>query len=254
MHLSNAIVRRPGRSIVNGLSMTASGTPVYEKALEQHAQYVKALGYCGLEVKVLDCLEGYPDATFVEDVAILTPDCAIITAPGAPSRRGEVEAIKPVLNPYYSCIECIHTPGTLEGGDLMQVGNHLYIGLSQRTNEAGARQLTAILEKYGITASTVPVVNFLHLKTAVTYVGQNHLMVAEGFALPEELQSFKAFQVPIAELPAANCILINDKIMMSAGFPRTQEQLGLIGTEIVAVDISEFAKIDGGLTCLSLRF
>ena len=254
MNFSKAIVRRPGRSIVNGLSTSAHETLDYEKALVQHEQYIKALEDCGLNVEVLDCLEDYPDSTFVEDVAVLTPDVAIVTAPGAPSRKGEVKAIKPVLENHYEHIEKIHTPGTLEGGDVMQIGRCFYIGLSKRTNSSGARQLKGFLKKYGMLSVPVSETGFLHLKTAVTYIGRKTLLVAEGFVLPGELEAFDRIQVPRAEYPAANCILINDKILMPAGFPKTRNRLELLGVDIVEVDISEFAKIDGGLTCLSLRF
>ena len=255
MNFSKAIVRRPGRSIVNGLSTSAHETLDYEKALAQHEQYIKALEYCQLNVEVLDCLEPYPDSTFVEDVAVLTPDCAIITAPGAPSRQGEIKAIKPVLeNHHYDHIENVHAPGTLEGGDIMQIGRCCYIGLSKRTNTFGAEQLMTILKQYDMTAVPIPVTGFLHLKTAVTYVGQETILVAEGFVLSKELEVFDKIQVTRDEHPAANCILINDKILMPSGFPKTRGRLETLGAEIVEVDISEFAKIDGGLTCLSLRF
>ena len=254
MNFSKAIVRRPGRSIINGLSMSPHSALDYERALAQHSLYIKALEYCGLEVETLAQLEAYPDSTFVEDVAVLTPEGAIITAPGAPSRRGEVEAIESVLETYYARIEKIHAPGTLEGGDVMQIGRSYYIGLSRRTNPSGAEQLVTILKKIGMTAVPVPETGFLHLKTAVTYVGRNTILVAKGFVLPKELEAFDKIQVPRAEHPAANCILINDKILMPAGFPKTRERIERLGTEIVEVDISEFAKIDGGLTCLSLRF
>lgn len=254
MNFSKAIVRRPGRSIINGLSMSSHSALDYERALAQHARYSKALEYCGLEVQTLAPLEAYPDSTFVEDVAILTPEAAIITAPGAPSRRGEVEAIESVLETYYARIEKIHAPGTLEGGDVMQIGRSFYIGLSKRTNPFGAEQLVTILKKIGVTALPVPETGFLHLKTAVTYVGRNTILVAEGFVPPKELEGFDKIQVPRAEHPAANCILINGKILMPAGFPKTRELIERLETEIVEVDISEFAKIDGGLTCLSLRF
>ncbi|MBN1959069.1 MAG: hypothetical protein JXQ81_02405 [Desulfuromonadales bacterium] len=254
MHDSKAIVRRPGRSIVHGLSTSVHTTLDYGKALAQHDQYIQALEYCGLNVAVLDCLEAYPDSTFIEDVAVLTPDCAIITAPGAPSRKGEVQSIEAVLKSYYVDIEKIHAPGTLEGGDVLSIGRCFYIGLSKRTNPSGADQLVNILKTYGMIGIPVPQRGFLHLKTAVTYVGRNSLLVAEGFDLPKQFEEFETIQVPRAEYPAANCILMNDKILMPAGFPDTRKRLESLDTEIVEVDISEFAKIDGGLTCLSLRF
>lgn len=254
MIFTQAIVRRPGRSIVSGLSSAPLKAPVYEKTLEQHRHYVEALKRCGLEVLLLDAAEEYPDSTFVEDEAVLTPHCAIITAPAALSRKGEIAAIKPVLEGFYPRLERIVAPGTLEGGDVLQVGNHYYIGLSGRTNSAGAQQLISILEKYGMTGSTIPVHEFLHLKTGVTWVGDKDLVAAGEFIAHPQFQGFAINPVVAQEAGAANCILINDKILLAAGFPQTRRMLAKLGPEVIEIDISEFAKIDGGLTCLSLRF
>jgi len=237
---------------VSGLSEFSDNLPIYEKALEQHDGYVKGLRECGLDVLVLDASEEYPDSTFVEDAAVLTPVCAIVTAPGAESRKGEIQRIEPTLVSFFPHIERIMPPGTLEGGDVMQIGTHFYVGLSGRTNQEGARQFITILAKYGLTGSTVPVHNFLHLKTGVTWIGNNILVVDNGFIIPPELQNFSIIQA--GEDGAANCIGFGDKIMMPAGCPKTKKLLCGTGSEIIEVDISEFAKIDGGLTCLSLRF
>jgi dimethylargininase len=254
MDFTRAIVRQPGKSIVSGLSGSSLDLPVYEKALEQHRFYVQALQDCGLEVMVLDPLEQYPDSTFVEDVAVLTPECAVITAPGAQSRATEIDAIKTTLENIFPRIESIISPGTLEGGDVMQIGTHYFIGLSGRTNEDGARQLIAILEKYGMTGSTIPVHDFLHLKTGVTWVGNNTLVAESGFVRTAELQKYHIIQVDEDEKGAANCLCLGNNIMMSAGYAKTKQRLSAMGSNIVVVDISEYAKIDGGLTCLSLRF
>lgn len=254
MKFTKAIVRQPGCSIVSGLSGSVRELPVYEKALEQHGDYLKTLNKCGLDVVTLDAAEAYPDSTFVEDVAVLTTECAIITAPGAESRAGETQEIRTTLESFFPCIEQIEPSGTLEGGDVMQIGTHFYIGLSDRTNEEGARQLIQILEKYGMTGSTIPVHNFLHLKTGVTWVGNNTLVADSGFITPPELKGFSIIQVEADEGGAANCVFLNDRIIMSAGFPKTKKRLCDTGYEVIEVDISEFAKIDGGLTCLSLRF
>lgn len=254
MIFTQAIVRLPGKSIVSGLSGSGQQVPSYEQTLEQHRQYVSVLKNCGLNVNVLDAEEAYPDSTFVEDVAVITPHCAIVTAPGASSRRGEIAAIRKPLNRYHSCVESINAPGTLEGGDVMQIGNHYYIGLSNRTNEAGAQQLIDILERYGMTGSTIPVKKFLHLKTGVTWLGNNTLIAAGEFIAHPAFKEFNIIPVAPGEQGAANCILINGKIITPAGFPQTRALLDQLVTEIVEVDISEFAKIDGGLTCLSLRF
>lgn len=254
MIFTQAIVRRPGQSIVSGLSNSGQEAPAYEKTLLQHHRYCAALEQCGLDVQVLEAEEAYPDSTFVEDVAVLTPHCAILASPGAESRKKEVAVIQQLLEYLYPQVERIDAPGTLEGGDVMQIGGHYYIGQSNRTNHTGAQQLIDILAKYGMPGSIIPVSNFLHLKTGVTWVGENTLVAADEFISHPKFQSFNIIPTLPEERGAANCISINDKIIMPAGFPRMRELLDQVGSEVIEVDISEFAKIDGGLTCLSLRF
>lgn len=251
---TKAIVRPPGRSMVTGITEANLGVPDYQKALEQHHQYIDALETCGLEVLVLDADEAHPDSTFVEDVAVLTPHCAVITRPAALTRAGETASIRPVLEQHFSWIEQIEAPGTLDGGDVMQVDGHFYVGLSARTNPAGAEQLIATLGRYGLIGSTVPVAEFLHLKTGVTCVGKNRLLASGEFVVRPEFSDFTILPVDGSNAGAANCIRINDTILMPAGYPQVREQLSALGTPIIEVDISEFVKLDGGLTCLSLRF
>lgn len=240
--------------MISGLTKADLGTPDYEKALLQHRQYITALERCGLEVLVLNAEESYPDSTFVEDVALLTTRCAIITRPAAASRRGETSHILPSLERYYSCIEKITPPGTLDGGDVMQVGEHFYIGISARTNLAGANQLISILERYEMSGSTVPVTECLHLKTGITCVSEKTLLATDAYVSRPEFAAFKVLPVTAAENGAANCIHINGKLLMPAGFPLVRQQLVAEGAQVIEIDISEYAKLDGGLTCLSLRF
>ncbi len=251
---TKAIVRTPGRSLSSGLTSANLGSLDYQKALEQHHQYVAALERCGLDVLILEADEAFPDSTFVEDVAIVTAKCAIITRPAAASRRGETVSILPVLEDFYSYIEKLQPPGTLDGGDVMQVDQHFYIGLSSRTNRAGAEQLIEILQRYGMTGSTVPVTEGLHLKTGLTHVAENTLLAAGEFIDNPTFSGFKILSVPQQPSGAANCIRINGKLLLPAGFPEVRRQLIDQGAELIEVDISEYAKLDGGLTCLSLRF
>jgi dimethylargininase len=251
---TKAIVRTPGRSMVFGLTNANLGTVDYEKALLQHRQYIAALKSCELEVLVLEADETYPDSTFVEDVALLTTRCAIITRPAAPSRRGETSRVQSLLERFYTCIEKITSPGTLDGGDVMQVCEHFYIGISARTNLAGANQLITILGRYGMTGSTVPVTECLHLKTGVTCVSEKTLLATDEYVLRPEFAAFKVLPVAGGENGAANCIRINGKVLMPAGFPQVRQQLIDEGVQVIEIDISEYAKLDGGLTCLSLRF
>ena len=251
---TRAIVRTPGRSMVSGLTNADLGPPDYTRALVQHRHYIAALQSCGLEVLVLDADEAYPDSTFIEDAALLTPHCAVMTRPAAPSRRGETTGLRPVLERFFPSIEEITTPGTLDGGDVMHVGQHFYIGLSARTNRAGAGQLIRILAACGMSASTVPVTQFLHLKTCVTCVMEQTLLATGEFVARPEFSTFTILPIADDQAGAANCIAINGRVLMPAGFPQVRQQLTAHGLQILEVDISEYAKLDGGLTCLSLRF
>ena len=203
---------------------------------------------------VLDPDEAFPDSTFIEDVAVLTQHCAIVTRPAAPSRAGETDDIARILPDYFQRIETICEPGTLDGGDVMQIGKHFYVGLSDRTNNEGARQLLTILDTYGLSGSTIPVTEFLHLKTGVTALADSTLIAAGECAHRPEFAGFNILPVSREEAGAANCIRINDHILMPAGFPAVRDRLKGHCRKIIEVDISEFAKLDGGLTCLSLRF
>ncbi|MCX7553111.1 arginine deiminase family protein [Marinicella sp. S1101] len=250
----HAIVKTPGKSMLNGLSTAGLGPPDYHLALEQHQNYIKALQKCGLAVTILPPDEAYPDACFVEDAAVLTANCAIITRPGAASRRGEVAAIEQAVAEFYPQLEYIQAPGTLDGGDVMMVGKHFYIGLSERTNAAGATQLFSILQAHGMDGSTVALDHLLHLKTGVSYIENNHLVVGDEMNDKPEFAAFKRITVTADEAYAANCIWVNDRVIIPAGFPRSQAALVAAGYEVIAVDVSEFEKLDGGLSCLSLRF
>ncbi len=251
---SKAIVRIPCKNFINGLTTANLGLPDYDLALIQHQEYIKALRKCGLEVIVLDADEDYPDSTFVEDTALLTPYCAIITNPGASSRTGETVEIKNVLTEYYSKIETIINPGTVEAGDIMMVGDHFYIGLSRRTNINGAEQLINILKKYGMTGSVVTLDKVLHLKSGVAYLENNNLAAAGEFLSKPEFQKFNILKIDDDESYAANCVWINDHILIPKGFPKAKKIIEKYYQNIVEVNVSEFQKLDGGLSCLSLRF
>ena len=251
---SKAIVRTPGRSLINGLTSGDMGLPDYEKALVQHADYVIALQECGLEVQVLEADERYPDSTFIEDVALLTNHFAIITNPGAPSRKGETADIKGVLSAHFSFIEEVREPGTVEAGDIMMVGSHFYIGLSERTNEFGAQQVIAYLEKYGMSGSVIRLEKVLHLKTGLSYLEHGNLVACGEFIEHSELQAFTILKIDDDEHDAANCIWVNGRILIPKGFPKARATIENQGYLIREVDVSEFRKLDGGLSCLSLRF
>jgi dimethylargininase len=250
---THAITRKPGENFARGLTPFKHEMPSYELIVKQHEAYVETLRSFGLEVIGLDALQDYPDAHFVEDTAVVTPDVAVIANPGAASRRGEVDTIAQVLARYRKTIR-IQAPGTLDGGDVLMVGTHFFIGLSERTNKEGAEQLGRILEAHGNTWTTVPVVAGLHFKSSVNYVGKNTLLVTEDFADFDELKSYDKIVVDMDEAYACNTLLVNDLLITPKGFPATRKKLERMGFEIIELDMSEARKMDGGLTCLSIRF
>jgi len=250
----HAIVRKPCPEMIKGLRSVSLGRPDYQLALEQHEGYVEALRTCGLEVQVLDADPHFPDSVFVEDVALCTPDCAIITNPGAPSRNGEKMGIKPVLESYYKQVESIEAPGTLDAGDVMMAGTHCYIGLSRRTNAPGAAQLLEILRSYGMEGSTHPLQNMLHLKSGLSYLEQNYLLISGELRTHQAFSGFRRIEVDPEESYAANSLWINSTVLVPAGFPGTREKIEQAGYPTISLDVSEFRKLDGGLSCLSLRF
>ncbi|MBN2874860.1 MAG: hypothetical protein JXM71_07175 [Spirochaetales bacterium] len=252
---STAIVRRPARSLVRGITTHPElGQPDYELALRQHDAYIGALERCGLAVRVLPELEEFPDSCFVEDVAVCTKSFAMITRPGAASRRNEIAGVRDILAHYYADIVEIQEPGTLEGGDVMMVGDTFYIGLSSRSNPDGVQQFIAALEAHGYTGQGVRMPPTLHLKTGSSYMEDNIMLVDRDFASYPEYASFRRIEVPADETYAANCLRINDYVIVPSGNPRTLAALQAAGLATIEQDMSEFRKIDGGLSCLSLRF
>ncbi len=253
MTFTHAIVKKPGPNFHQAITTAGLGRPDFEKALAQHAAYCDALKQCGLALTVLAADPLYPDGTFVEDAAIVTERCAIITNMSAPSRRGEKAVVAHALGRFRP-VEHLAPPATADGGDVMRVGDHFFIGISGRTDAGGARQLSDALGRYGYTASTVPVADCLHLKTGVTCVGDNCLLATAEFAGRAEFADCEIIPATPNEPAGANCILINGHLLIPAVCEATRLLLARLGQPIIEVDISEFQKMDGGLTCLSLRF
>ena len=189
MTFTHAITRRPGKEMAAGITTSTLGPPDYTKALDQFDAYVNTLNHCGLSVTVLDPLEGYPDAHFVEDAAVVTPDVALITNPGATSRKGEVPSIAAALQHFRKTV-WVQPPGTIDGGDVLMVGRHFFIGLSERTNEQGARQLGEAVTGFGCTWTPVPVAAGLHFKSSVNAVSEDTLLLTRDFADHPALAGF----------------------------------------------------------------
>ena len=255
--MNRAIVRKPAPSLRHGLTTAELGCPNYADALVQHDEYCKALEDCGLELTRLEAEDDFPDSTFVEDTAVLTEQCAILTRPGAPSRIREVELMASGLSCWFEHIEKIKEPGTVDGGDVCEAGNHYFIGLSERTNEAGSEQLAHYLGLFGYTCSFVDirgVEGLLHLKSGLASLGDNRLVVTAPLATRKEFAGYELIHVSPEEEYAANCVRINDVVLVARGYPRLEAALTKLGYRTVSLEMSEFQKLDGGLSCLSLRF
>lgn len=256
MIVTRALVRPPPDSYAQGLTQSREGPPDIALALAQHGAYCQALRDCGVEVTVLPPDPRFPDCCFVEDPAIVTPRGAIGMRPGAPSRTAEVEGIVAALRAWYDDIPRIAAPGTVDGGDVCEAEGHYFIGLTARTNLAGAEQLAGLLVDYGYRTTTVDLRGnrrLLHLKTGLAYVGDGRI-VATG-DIPRDA-AFAAYErIPVAEDEryAANCIRVNDHILVAAGHPKLCEALEDCGYSLRCLTMSEFRKMDGGLSCLSLR-
>jgi dimethylargininase len=253
----NAILRKPPANFAEGLTTARLGVPDFSKVMEQHQSYCNALTQCGLALHVLEADPAYPDSTFVEDTAVFTKTTAILTRPGATSRQAEVRSIREPLAKFFSSLAEIKAPGTLDGGDICEAEQHFFIGRSHRTNEAGGRQLADILAGEGYTSSFVDIREMntiLHLKSGISYLGGNHLVIIEEMCSRREFAGYRLIRVNEKESYAANCIRVNHHVLMPAGYPSLQSDLEVYGNSVIPLEMSEFQKMDGGLSCLSLRF
>jgi dimethylargininase len=252
-----AIVRKPGSNFADGLTSFVGAPVNLAVAIEQHHAYCAALEKCGLTIDRLEADLAHPDSTFVEDVAIVTRDFAVITRPGAKTRAGEIANIREPLEKYFRAVLEITAPGTLDGGDICEAGKHFFIGVSRRTNEEGANQLADFLAHGGYTSSFVDIramKSILHLKSGIACIGDGELVVMEEMAHREEFRNFEIIRVAPAETYAANCVRVNDYVLIPEGFPEIKKELTKRGFNLLPLQVSEFQKMDGGLSCLSLRF
>jgi len=249
---SYAITRKPCKFFTAGITSSNLGKPDYSLMLQQHHAYVDTLNNLGLQVTELEALEDYPDAHFVEDTAVVVPEIAIITWPGTKSRRGEEITIEDELVKYKN-IEKIKAPGTVDGGDVLITDKKAYIGISERTNQEGANQLSEILKKFGYDSTYISVNKGLHLKSDINYIGKNTVLMKDIFNT-QDFKSYNKIIVKPEESYAANSLLVNDKLIIPKGFADTKFKLLQAEFDVIELDMSESQKMDGGLTCLSLRF
>ncbi len=247
-----AITRKPGENFSDGITSAGLGKPDHEEALRQHASYVEALRTAGMEVIVLAADPRFPDGCFVEDTAVVLPEVAVITSPGAPSRSGETESMADVLKQFHRLAR-IEGPGTLEGGDVLKAERHFFIGLSERTNAEGIEQFERIVRPFGYATQRVVPGPFLHLKSGIAYIGDGRLIAAPGLAHLSEFRDYHVITVDPEELYAANCLRIaHGTLAVAKGYPRLKQTLLGLGYEITELAMTEYQKMDGGLTCLSL--
>ena len=257
MHFTRAIVRPPAVSFADGITSSGLGPPDLALALVQHEAYCRMLERLGLSLVRLPADPSFPDSTFVEDAAIVTSRGAILTRPGAPSRAGEVTALGAALDRWFPELDRISPPGTVDGGDVCEAGPRFFIRVGERTNAEGAAQLAAWLAAHGFESSTIDlreVPGLLHLKTGLAWLGGRRLLAVGGVAGHEALEGWDVVRVPDGEEYAANCIRVNDVMLVAGGFPETAALLRGLGHDVAAIDMSEYRKMDGGLSCLSVRW
>jgi dimethylargininase len=258
VRFTQAIVRAPAPNFAAGISSAfGGGGPDVAVALGQHKRYCEALRDCGLRVTQLAADLKHPDSTFIEDTAVLTGRAAIITRPGAPSRVGEAAAMLEPLRKLFDTVHEIKAPGTLDGGDVCEVDGDFVIGLSSRSNAEGVRQLRALLARLGHKSRVVDIrsnTTLLHLKSGLSYLGDGVFVVGSNASLREALKRYEIITVSPTEAYAANCIRVNDYVVIAAEYPRLLGTLTERGYHVAALAMSEFRKMDGGLSCLSLRF
>ncbi|PKN84324.1 MAG: N(G),N(G)-dimethylarginine dimethylaminohydrolase [Chloroflexi bacterium HGW-Chloroflexi-8] len=257
MHFTHAITRLPADTFSQGISTANLGKPALQKAVEQHEDYVRALQLSGLTCMVLPPAPTFPDSVFVEDTAIVTNNFAVIARPGAQSRLGEIDEMTTILRYHFSKVHQIQEPGTLDGGDVCQVEGHFFIGISARTNQNGANQLAEYLKMHAYSSEIVPICEFsgiLHLKSAVNYLGEETLLVDPRLADHSAFQKYRRLVVSLEDAYSANCLRVNEVVLVPSGFPKTLELVQKAGFQTTELDASEYQKMDGGLSCLSLRW
>ncbi len=252
---THAISRLPGRSITGGLRAVDVGAPDLDTFLAHHADYVAALRSTGAEVTVLDALEAYPDAVFVEDTALCLPEGAIVMRPGAPTRLGEAAEMRPVLETFYDDVRQIEAPATIEGGDILVTEKEILVGTSARTNAAGIDELARLTADWGYKVRTVNTPEgVLHFKTDCSLLDEETMLATRRLAASGCFDGYRVIHVADGEEAAANTIRFNGLVLMPAGFPATRDALLAAGYDVREIGNSEAAKLDGGMSCLSLRF
>jgi len=250
---SHAVTRRPSPSAVHGLRAVDTGPPDLDRFLADHRAYVEALRAAGAAVIELDPLDAWPDAVFVEDTALCLPEGAALLRPGAPSRGGEVPAMRPALVELYGEVAQVVT-GCVEGGDILATERAIFVGRSARTDRDGIASLRAIVEPWGHRVEAVETPpGVLHLKTDCALLDAETILATPRLAAAGRFTGFRIIETAPGEEAAANAVRVNDVLLCPAGFPRTAERLDAAGYAVTPIGNREAARLDGGMSCLSLR-
>jgi len=251
---NSAIVRAPGRSVVNGLRTHSGPAAVFENVMAEHQSYIAALRAAGVQVIVLEALEQFPDSIFVEDPALVFSQAAVLLRPGAPSRMAEAPGLSATLAARFPAVLQL-SDGCADGGDILVTPGRVLIGLSARTNEAGAAHLQELLNSIGLASQVVRVPHgTLHLKSDCSLIDEETVLATEDLAKSAVLDGFRILVVPQEERSASNALRVNDVVFIRAGCPRTLDLLVAHGLKVLQLPASEIGKIDAGLSCMSLRW
>jgi dimethylargininase len=250
----SALVRAPARTVIHGLSSQPGPRPLFEAIEREHAGYVRALEECGLCVETLPPLEDYPDSVFVEDPALVFGNGAIALRPGAQTRFGEVAQTEPTLSRRFARMLRLQS-GFADGGDMLLTPQGMFIGLSKRTNQAGATELRGLLQQLGIEARIVntPAAT-LHLKSDCSLIGADHILCTAALAASGLFDDYRKLIVPDSEKRAANALRLNDTVLVGEEFPLTLDLLRRSGYTVRALPVRDIGKLDAGLSCMSLRW
>jgi dimethylargininase len=247
-----ALTREVSASIARCELTHLARTPIdLDAARAQHAAYERALADAGYRVERLPASDDLPDSVFIEDIAVVVDELAVITNPGAAARRREIPAVADALRRYRTLV-AIEAPGTLDGGDVLIVGRRVFVGISSRTNRDGVAQLRTALAPHGYTIDEVTVSGCLHLKSAVTAAADNVIVVNPAWIPRNAFAGFERIDIDPREPMAANVVRLADRLVAAAAFPRTAERLAARGHRVVTVDASELAKAEGAVTCCSV--
>jgi dimethylargininase len=251
---THAIVRTPGRSVVDGIRKGPMA-PTHQGVLAEHRVYISALRDAGLEVDILPPLEAFPDSVFVEDPALVLPEGAIVLRPGVASRIGEADETRAALEAHFDRVLALEGEEYADGGDVLVTPHEIFIGLSGRTSRKGAKALAVRLGQLGRKARIVETpADILHFKTASSLLDEATVMATEAMAASGNFAGFDVVVVPKGEEGAANFLRVNDVVLVGAHFPRTIALLESLGFEVSAMPVTEIARLDAGLSCMSLRW